>query len=86
LLHWSTDPTRAPRTAWLPGADEFERVGRRNDWLALDAEWDLARSVGLTADGGLWVWGINYGELKTYLSLPLSRQPRRVALLRADGN
>jgi hypothetical protein len=85
LLRWSADPANAPRTARLPNADEFDRVGKRSDWLALDAGWGLAQSVGLTADGGLWVWGIGYGEYHNHANwLPLSQRPRRVALLRAD--
>jgi alpha-tubulin suppressor-like RCC1 family protein len=84
LIRWSTDPENAPQTARLPSADEFGRVGKRSDWLALDAEWGLARSVGLTADGGLWVWGVNYGEQPSHLSMPLSQRPRQVALLRTD--
>jgi ABC-type transport system involved in multi-copper enzyme maturation permease subunit len=85
LLRWGADTEKLPRTARLPTAAEFSRVGRRNDWVALDAGWGLAQSVGLTADGGLWIWGAGYGERNLYPRLlPLSQRPRRVALLRAD--
>jgi hypothetical protein len=85
LLRRATDQMHLDRDGGLPIAIEPRRVGNRSDWIALSGNSNFGPETrfGLTADGGLWTWGLPLGRQETLL--PSSQRPRRVALLRAHN-
>lgn len=68
--------------AGLPPVEDFRRIGNRSDWIAMDADYGQVNFLGLTADGGLWNWGMGFGK-REQPWLPPSQRPRQVAMLRA---
>jgi ABC-type transport system involved in multi-copper enzyme maturation permease subunit len=55
---WATPATWSP--TYLPSAAPI-RIGRRSDWVAV---WGVYKTmVGLTADGTLWTWGLDFGQV-----------------------
>jgi alpha-tubulin suppressor-like RCC1 family protein len=53
----------ATPNSWPPINPPFSapvRVGRRSDWVSV---WASAKTmIGLTSDGTLWAWGLDYGQ------------------------
>jgi hypothetical protein len=85
LLRWTEGPNSQTRHIGVPTANKPRRVGSRSDWVAVggNPQWTL---FGLTADGGLWTWGMPLMPLGKYENtwLPPSQRPHQVALLRAE--
>jgi hypothetical protein len=81
LLRWSADRRNLHPIHAVLNVGGSRRVGNRSDWIALGRRDSY---FGITADGGLWVWGKALGH-EEELWLPPSQRPRRVALLRGDG-
>ncbi len=63
-------------------AGKFQEIGNRHDWIALGGA-PGGSCLGLTADGGLWIWEMPLGQQENPW-LPPSRRPHEVALLRAE--
>jgi hypothetical protein len=84
LLRWTADPGALYQAYSVPLVDASRQVGGRTDWIALGGTFGGHTCFGLTADGGLWTWGVPFDRQSVWL--PPSQRPRQVALLRMDGN
>jgi len=69
LWEWNYDHDELPRFAQKPPT----RLGRQNDWVAIDHTWN--DTIALAADGSLWLWPDRefYGQ---YSLLKLPKQPQ----------
>jgi hypothetical protein len=80
LVRWRADRRNLRPVQAMADVGGVRRVGHRSDWIALGR---TDTCFGLTADGGLWVWGTPFGH-EEELWFPPSQRPRQVALLRDD--